>query len=175
MYQEKLISAFHKYFKKSGLAILFLGPLFCFAQQRVFVTNDRTKPVPVVVTNTPNGNQSAAIPYKRNVKAVDVVELIDSKANYMWCIEYIGCFIAANNFQYVLIEIWTPKADGGWDIPFTVRLPPGVLLGGNQSISFPTKLRLSHGEKLRILAVPNGGTVNRADIHISGVYEPIPR
>jgi hypothetical protein len=167
-------------FRKIFLAVLLLIPVLCFAQdanvppgQKVFVTNDKTTPVPVTITNLTG--TSATIPYRKNLNTVPAAVFNDARANYYWCIEYIaGYFECAIPLDYVKIEIYK-----GNTIPVTLRMPVTVSSEGrNFTLSFLTKLRIAEGESLRIEPIrrqPTTAAIVRSDLQVSGYYEPIPR
>jgi hypothetical protein len=165
--------------RNSGWIILVLMislPLFSKSQdavppgQKVFVTNDRSTPVPVVVTNsTGSNNQTAIIPYRLNknvgvLLGADAYDINDSKTNFMWTIEYIA-LSSAQGVDHLLVEVWS----SGPLLSF--RVPPGAGL-----TPFFTKIRIAPGERLRIKAIGTGGQMtNPVNVHVSGYYEPIPR
>jgi hypothetical protein len=164
---------------KSGLIILVFLTSFSLLSksqnaavstgQKVFVTNDKSSPVPVVVTNpTGNSNQTAVIPYRLNKNVGPLLsnayDINDSKANYMWTIEYIA-LSSSQGVDHLLVEVWS-------GVPLlSFKITPGAGL-----TAFFTKIRIAPGERLRIKAVGTAGQMtNPVNVHVSGYYEPIPR
>ena len=160
--------------KAALILLIFICPIVSYSQppgqgQKVVVTNKTSNPVPVLVTNPGGGIVSHPnIPYRLN-KNVGIQLGTDyfingAKKDYMWVIEYI-VLSSASKVDQLLIEIY----DATHPVS-SFRIEPG-----SGVTSFPTKLRIAEGERLRIQAVAGPGGPPVIAVHVSGYYEYIPK